>query len=313
MKTPRPLWTLLTLGALGLAAWINLPLTARLFDRSAARVAALPEAPAFRAGQRVLLLSPHPDDETLCCGGTLQKAQAAGAQVYVAWITAGDGFEFDAALTGHTLDPGPQTMRALGQRRILEARQAASVLGLPARHLFFLGYPDGGLSRLTSADPTTPYTSPRTGTDRVYVKGALSPGAPFTGQALEADLGRVLDLTRPDLVLAPAPQDFHPDHHALSLLANRLMQERGEAGRLRFWVVHGGLEWPVPKGHHPRLPLTLPPRASALPWQRVSLNTQEEQTKLAAINTYRTQTEVMGRFLRAFVRTNELLSPSPQP
>ncbi|EYB67207.1 LmbE-like protein [Deinococcus phoenicis] len=298
---------------LALAAWINLPAVNRMFDRSADRVAALPPASPFRSGQRVLVLSPHPDDETLCCAGMIQQAESAGAQVYVVWATAGDGFEFDAVLTQRVLDPGPQQMRRLGNGRVQEARRAAAVLGVPAPRTFMLGYPDGGLFRLFTTHYEEAYTAPHTGASAVYVQDALTPGAPYTGRALEDDLRRVLDQVRPDVVLAPAPQDFHTDHHTLSFIALRLMSARGQEDRLRFWVVHGGLEWPIPKGLHENLPLTLPPLAARLPWERVSLTAEQEQRKLEAVNTYQTQTRILGRFMRAFVRQNELLSPEPLP
>ncbi|GHF63659.1 LmbE family N-acetylglucosaminyl deacetylase [Deinococcus metalli] len=310
---PRLWIVLVVLGLLALAVWINSPVVGRLFDRSGERVAALPAAAPFRAGQRVLMLSPHPDDETLCCAGLLQQAQAAGAQVSIAWMTAGDGFEFDAALTERTLKPGPQNMRALGNTRVGEARRAAAVLGVPAQRTYMLGYPDGGLFRLFTTNFTQPYTAPRTRADAVYVTGALTPGAPFTGEALEADITRVLDRVQPDLVLAPAPQDFHTDHHTLSYIALQLMSRRGQADRLHFWVVHGGLEWPVPKGLHAELPLTVPPLATRLPWTRVDLTDEQREHKLEAVRAYRTQTQIEPRFMEAFVRANELLSPQPLP
>ncbi|PNY80852.1 PIG-L deacetylase family protein [Deinococcus koreensis] len=297
----------------GLSAWINLPVVDQVFGGSARRVAGLPALEAFRAGQRVLILSPHPDDETLCCAGLIQQARAAGARVSIAWITAGDGFEFDAALTQRTLRPGARNLRALGETRVLEARRAAAVLGVPAAQTYMLGYPDGGLLRLFTLHYATPYRAPRTDAAAVYVKGALSPGAPYTGQALEADLRRVLDKVQPDLVLAPAPQDFHSDHRTVSYLALRLLAETRQENRLRFWVVHGGLEWPVPKGLHPEQPLTVPPLASGLPWQRASLTPEQVGRKLEAVNIYRTQTRILGRFMHAFVRRNELLSPVALP
>ncbi len=301
------------LALLALAAWINLPQTGQLFDGSADRIAALPAAPAFTRGQRILILAPHPDDETLCCGGMIAAAGAAGAQVSVVWATAGDGFEFAASLAGRTLDPGPTQMRALGQTRVHEALKAAGALGVPAGHTFMLGYPDGGLSALFTTNYEEAFTSGTTGASAVYVRGALTPNAPYTGRALEADLNRVLDRVKPDLVLAPAPQDFHPDHRTLSYIALRLMGARGQADALRFWVVHGGLEWPVPKGLHPELPLTLPPLAAGLPWRRVDLGAPQLERKGRAIDAYVTQTRIMGRFMRAFVRRNELLSPAPLP
>jgi LmbE family N-acetylglucosaminyl deacetylase len=147
----------------------------------------------------------------------------------------------------------------------------------------------------------------------VYVRGALTPGAPYTGQALEADLTRVLGRVQPDLVLAPAPQDFHADHRTLSSLARRLMSARGQAAGVRYWVVHGGLEWPLPKGLHPELALTLPPRATGLPWTRADLTPAQVARKREAVDTYGTQTRVTGRFMHAFVRQNELLSAEPLP
>ena len=302
--------------ALVAALAINLGRTTALFyPRAAAEVAALPAAPAYRAGQRVLFVSPHPDDETLCCAGSIQRARAAGAQVWVVWLTSGDGFEFDAILLNRSPRPGQAAMLRLGERRMNEARAAARVLGIPQDHLIFLGYPDGGLLHLFLEHYTAPYASRYTGRTAVPYAGALRPGAPYTGQNLERDLARVLDTVRPDVVLLPSPEDQHPDHRAASSFVTRLLALRGEADRERFWIVHGGLEWPVPKGLHAGLPLLLPPRGHGLPWQKLALTPAEERVKLSAIRSYRSQTEVLDRFLLAFVRENELLSPQgvPQP
>ncbi|GLU47260.1 PIG-L deacetylase family protein [Nocardiopsis ansamitocini] len=40
--------------------------------------------------ERLLILAPHPDDETLGCGGLMAKAKEAGAEVYVQFMTVGD-------------------------------------------------------------------------------------------------------------------------------------------------------------------------------------------------------------------------------
>ncbi|WP_460362096.1 PIG-L family deacetylase [Thermus antranikianii] len=108
------------------------------------RVGALtPWEGSFR--QRLLVLAPHPDDETLAAGGLIQKVQASGGQVFIAWMTLGDGFQWDAALLDRTLRPRPEDLRKLAERRLGEAKAAARTLGVPENHLFFLGYPDRGL------------------------------------------------------------------------------------------------------------------------------------------------------------------------
>ena len=40
--------------------------------------------------ERILVFAPHPDDETLGCGGLMRKAKSAGAEVFVQFLTVGD-------------------------------------------------------------------------------------------------------------------------------------------------------------------------------------------------------------------------------
>lgn len=263
---PRRRWLPpIVLLSLALALWINFtPFTRLTQPRAASRVASLPATGAFYRGQKVMILSPHPDDETLCCAGLIQQANAAGAAVYVTWITSGDGFEFDAALEGRQLRPTAGSFRKLALRRMQEARSAAAVLRIPLSHLSFLGYPDRGLFRLFLENYATVYRSPTSGLNQVGYDGTFNPGSTYTGLSLERDLNSVVDTVNPDLLLVPAPQDAHLDHRAASYLAQRLMAGRGQTSRLRFWVIHGGLEWPLPKGLHPGAPLTLPARAMDL-------------------------------------------------
>src|SRR5579863_8424317 len=86
-----------------------------------ARAPGLPLMTPLTARDRVLIVAPHPDDESLCCAGLIQQALAAGAQVGVVWVTAGDGFELDALLVEHTLSPDSAAMQRLGRQRLREA------------------------------------------------------------------------------------------------------------------------------------------------------------------------------------------------
>ncbi|RNL84330.1 PIG-L deacetylase family protein [Halostreptopolyspora alba] len=40
--------------------------------------------------ERLLIYAPHPDDETLGCGGLMAKVKNAGAEIYVQFVTVGD-------------------------------------------------------------------------------------------------------------------------------------------------------------------------------------------------------------------------------
>jgi len=80
-------------------------------------------------GRRVLVLSPHFDDETLSCGGTLAKHAADGASVTVVFMTDGKA--------GDYLNPDKEAVMNI---RKAEARAACDLLGI--RKLVMLDEPE---------------------------------------------------------------------------------------------------------------------------------------------------------------------------
>ena len=84
------------------------------------------------AGERLLIVSPHPDDETLGCGGLIQHQIARGGKVTV--VAATDG-EF--AYPG---EPG------LAAKRRAEQTEALSKLGVAAQDIHRAGLPDGDVA-----------------------------------------------------------------------------------------------------------------------------------------------------------------------
>jgi LmbE family N-acetylglucosaminyl deacetylase len=81
---------------------------------------------------RILVVAPHPDDETLGCGGRVVLASTAGIQVDVAFLTSGElGLE----------ELAPDKARAI---REAEAEEAAQILGVT--NVTFLRQPDWTLS-----------------------------------------------------------------------------------------------------------------------------------------------------------------------
>jgi LmbE family N-acetylglucosaminyl deacetylase len=262
------------------------------------------------------VVSPHPDDETLCCGGLIERARAAGAQVAVVWLTSGDAFQLDAGMVERRLHPGVAGMRELGVRRMQEAREAATALGVPVESQFFLGFPDRGLLPLLLDHFYVRYTSTFTQLDRVSYPGTLAPGASYEGGELLRQLERLLDQVQPTYVLAPSPLDTHPDHRAAGDLVIRALGERRQLDRIRYWIVHGGIGWPAPRGLHAERALSPPRRARALLWQSVSLSEPQRRGKLAALGAYHTQmVGLERRYLESFVRSTELyaLRPLPEP
>jgi LmbE family N-acetylglucosaminyl deacetylase len=261
----------------------------------------------------LLVVSPHPDDEVLCCSGVIQRVLHAGGRVSIVWLTSGDGSELDLLVVEKSLFSRPSKLRDLALRRMEESREAATILGVPADRLFFLGYPDRGILALFTDYYITPYRSKFTNATAVPYPATLSPGRAYTGLSLEHDFESVLDRVHPTLVLAPSPRDSHPDHRATGLVTIRAMARRNELSKVRYWIVHGGEFWPIPRGYEPDLEMNPPPLGHGLSQTPFRLEPQEEQRKREAISAYRTQVEVMSSFMLSFVRTNELYSTIPMP
>lgn len=134
-------------------------------------------------GDRLLVLAPHPDDESIGCGGSLCKCADAGVPVHVVVLT--DGSQGDPRLRDLAPD---DPARRLGESRLVERRRseteaALRVLGID--RVTFLGLPDGALRE-------------------------------HAGEAA-GHLAAILDDWRPDTVLLPFVTDRHADHFAANL------------------------------------------------------------------------------------------------
>ena len=88
--------------------------------------------------QEILVLAPHPDDETFGCGGTIRMIVQSGGQVDVVFMTRGE-LGCEAPATSDEL-----AQRELAQVRTHEAQEACRLLGV--RDVFFLDGRDGRLA-----------------------------------------------------------------------------------------------------------------------------------------------------------------------
>ncbi len=292
-------------------------------DVAAAEVAKLPSAPEFKKGDRVIYFSPHPDDESLSGGGTMTKALEAGAEVFICWFCAGDGFELDAAwlvaqgyLTNadtlflHNAD----AMLDLGRTRLGEARNAGTALKVPASHMFFLGYGDG-TSTPMSIYPDSVITSSFTKVAKGPYPNTISYNEPYMGRLAEQHIGALIDSLKPTIVYAPAPIDNQADHQATSFFVSKAMQSRNMLPRLRHFIVHGGdyivsdanvTEYPMPHGLHEQMALGTPIIGKQYQWVKNTISQPAETTKYAAIRCHVSQMKIMGGIMEGWVRTNEI-------
>jgi LmbE family N-acetylglucosaminyl deacetylase len=233
-------------------------------------------------------------------------------------MTSGDGFPQGVALVRHLQRPAAQDYRAYGRLRQAEAQQALALLGVGAKDVVFLGFPDGGLCPLRGtylANNGRNYQSPFTLADRPLITNVAQPNAGYNGTDLTQALTRVLLHFRPTLVVTVHPRDRHPDHCATSHFVSDALQalyKHNVALRpsLLTFLIHWGGWWPMVSKESTapelRLPQDFP--ESERTWLSLALSPEEVQTKRQALLQYRSQMLVMGQYLLNFVRTNELFA-----
>src|SRR5688572_21589494 len=105
-------------------------------------------APAARAAEtlvvpsnlRLLVVAPHPDDESLGAGGLIQQTLAAGGRVHVLFMTNGDGSpEAVEMATGHR-EPSASDYRRFGELRRAEALVSLERYRVLPLSVTFLGF-----------------------------------------------------------------------------------------------------------------------------------------------------------------------------
>ena len=259
---------------------------------------------------RILVLAPHPDDETIACGGIIQRAKALGLPVRVVFLTYGDSNEWSFAVYRKHPVVLPSGVESMGEIRRGEALVAGRTLGLADSDLVFLGYPDFGTLSIWRDHWGTepPFRSLLTRVSGVPYADAYRPGAPYKGEEILRDIKAILQDFRPTKIFVSHPADQNPDHQALYLFASvavwDLNDDRPPA--LLPYLVHFRT-WPEPRGYQADRSIT-PPAALAdcVPWQSFSLHREEMDRKRAALEAHRTQYEYSGRYLLSFVGDAEL-------
>ncbi|MFI5396010.1 MAG: PIG-L deacetylase family protein [Candidatus Binatia bacterium] len=285
--------------------------------------AAQPTILDVNAGERLVVVAPHPDDETLGAGGLIQRVLARGGTVRVVLITAGDGYVEAVVHETGRLRPRPAEYVAYGERRLREARSAFRELDgetIRAEHL--LGFPDGGIEPLLTAhrQRTHPEQSSTTGASAPPYSETEHPDVRYDGDDLRAALARCFREVQPTIIAFPDPLDRHPDHRAtgsFTLLAVKDLTEghgrsQPAAPRLLAYLVHWP-DWPpgwdaaTPSALMSDAALTLPSNLPARDLERfaLALTDTEIAAKRRALARYASQQEVMPSLLAAFVRRTE--------
>lgn len=166
---------------------------------------------SLSAQTRLLVVAPHPDDETLATGLLIQHVLAAGGAVHVLLLSDGDNNPWPQRWLERRVRVAAADRARWARRRRRELGAAMQVLGLDEDAVTALGWPDQGLTRRVQQE------------------------LPASLAALRA----VLDAFRPTLVAMPELQDRHPDHSAAHVLMRLAMLGRRTVATTWLYRVHG--------------------------------------------------------------------------
>jgi len=133
--------------------------------------------------EKIVVFAPHPDDETLACGGTIAKKLKEGYEVHVVFMTDGRH-----ALTeiSELNKPSPLEMKTIRQG---EAKKAAEILGLSQENLVFLDFEDRSLQE-----------------NKI---------------ALQDKVSKILIGLSPSIIFFPQEKEYNSDHRAANLAIKR--------------------------------------------------------------------------------------------
>lgn len=140
---------------------------------------------------RVLVVAPHPDDETLGCGGLIARLVAAGSLVHTVFVT-------DGGASHPRSRAWPRSKLAALRER--EATDALAALGAGNSPRTFLRLCDAAMPPL---------------------------GTTAFAEARDA-LAKILAALRPDLVILPWRRDPHCDHRDGWRLAREALRQSGQ-------------------------------------------------------------------------------------
>jgi LmbE family N-acetylglucosaminyl deacetylase len=143
----------------------------------------------------ILIVAPHPDDETLGCASVIANRSRAGDDVHIVVLT--DGHRLFISALGIHDNPSPQEV---SDRRKRETERAVGILGGNAANIRYLDYKDGSLEAHSAE-----------------VVRRLLP---------------IFEELRPAEVYVTNAYEHHPDHRAASTIVSQAIDTNGLATEL---------------------------------------------------------------------------------
>ena len=243
-------------------------------------------------GETVLVLTPHPDDETISCGGYIIDSIKNSAQVYIVLITDGN-------------------RRNLKDLRYLEFESANGIMGVPKDNLIYLDYID---SRLSLVNPIELQKVLVQQIEKYHPDILLYPHPEDTHKD-HSTIGKITEKIIVELKEKAEVREYLEGYE--ELIKEEVLEELKEKEQIAQkiiyykYLVHHNY-FPHPKKYAPDL-YVLPPLDLVTidgGWEKYMLSAETKKTKEKALRAYITQLRnpLLKNLLEASIRENELFA-----
>jgi len=246
-------------------------------------------------GQTVLVFSPHPDDETIACGGYIIESMNRGARVIIILVTDGN-------------------RRNLSNLRYVEFENATSILGVPRENLIYLGYPDSRLAQQNQQELQEVLAKKI----EEYSPDILFYPHPADNHKDHSATGIIVEKIMEEM--QKKIEDMEQLEGLEELIKEEVLEEMVRAEKLskkitvyKYLVHHK--DYPHPKKYVPNL-FMLPPLDLITidgGWERFMLSGETKQLKERALRTYVSQLRnpLLKNLLESSIRENEIFAVEP--
>jgi len=272
--------------------------------------------PEIKSDDRIIIFSPHPDDDILTCSKIILEAVWKNATIKIVYMTNGEGRQQNYLDEYLKSDNISDFKGNLGELRHFEALNSLNKLGLNENKIIFLGYPDSGLKDLFlyNWDYDNLFKNENFPNHSPY-DFSFEKNAPYCGVNLVKNLNQILDDFKPNMILTPDCGDEHGDHWATNAFIQYITTEREYNKSIYHFLVHKeGL--PIICTYAPFEDMIMPLSVIVLDdrWLKLVLSPEDEQIKKEAINSHKSQIYLKEEkdFLDSFIRTNEYLAFYPK-
>lgn len=267
------------------------------------------------AGERILIIAPHPDDEALGTAGIIYESIRRSLQVLIVIVTSGDGSLKACEELSQGNDVSPEIYRRVGMLRCNESKRAMMKLGVPRKNVVFLGFADGSVNSLwdTNWDMSRLHTG-LNGCSHSPYRFSYLRGVPFCGKALAENFKAIITRFKPTSIFYPDPEDNHHDHWAVNAFVQYALTETGYQAKEFTYLVHRR-DFPYPRGHAPYHGLFPPPSLAQRKekWLVLPLCTETIRMKEKITHIYTIPMAIIPELLISFIRRNELFAvPAPR-